>query len=175
MTNSTEPETPAIHIHNTVDSSAHIWRVVATFLLIIGFVVIAWGLSEWGMLELAATGTAAVLSMLVQLLLRNGFIVLPTTTSDDERIEAGKSALRDIVGMLTAMLDRSSLLRLVLIAIGYGLLFILVRAAIQVVLTGLITNIFVAAGIGAIIAAFICFPTLLVGLRRALQTRKVVS
>lgn len=176
MTSSIEPTVapPAIHIHNNVDANAHIWRV-ATFLVITSFVCIAWGLSEWGMLELAATGTAAVLSMLVQLLLRNGFIVLPEARSDDKRIEAGKSALRDIVGMLQAVLDRSSLLRLVLIAMGYGIVFILVRAAVRVVLSAFIGNIFVAVGIGALIAAFVCFPTLLAGTMRALKSRKAVA
>jgi hypothetical protein len=164
-----------INIHNSVDANAHIWRVLATFLVIIGFVVIAWGLGQWGMLELAATGTAAVISMLLQLLLRNGFIVLPDSKSDGARIEEGKNALRSIVAMFQAMLDRSSLLRLVLIAVGYGIGFILVRAAISVVLGAFIGNIFFAIGFGAIIAAFICFPTLLAGTMRALKSRKVVT
>lgn len=165
------PSAPVININNSIDSSAHIWRVLATFLVITGFVVIAWGLGQWGMLELAATGTAAVISMLVQLLMRNGFIVLPDSRSEDARIEEGKNALRSIVGMLQAMIDRSSLMRLVLIAIVYGLVFILVRAVISVVLGVFVTNLAFAIGLGAIIAAFICFPTLLAGSLRALKSK----
>ncbi len=81
----------------------------------------------------------------------------------------------EVVGMLQAMLDRSSLLRLVLIAMGYGIVFILMRAAVRVVLSAFIGNIFVAVGIGALIAAFVCFPTLLAGTMRALKSRKTVA
>lgn len=49
------------------------------------------------------------------------------------------------------------------------------RAAISVVLGAFIGNIFFAIGFGAIIAAFICFPTLLAGTMRALKSRKVVT
>jgi hypothetical protein len=161
-----------IHIHNNaMDSNAHVWRVVSTFLAIGALVSLAWGLAQFGMLELAATGTAAVFSMLVQLLMRNGFIVLPESASDDARIEEGKNALKAIIGMVQAILDRSSILRLTLIAISYGVLFILVRTLIQYAL-GVFGNIWIALAAGGLVASVICFPTLFAGLFRAMKAKR---
>ncbi|MGW8483571.1 hypothetical protein ACWGJP_10555 [Microbacterium sp. NPDC055903] len=171
-TASGSPRIPDIHIHNTnFDSGAHVWRVLATFLAIGALVSLAWGLAQFGMLELAATGTAAVISMLVQLMLRNGFIVLPSAKSDDARIEEGKSALKAIVGMVQAWIDRSSLLRLVLLAIGYGIAFVLLRTVIQFSL-GVFGNIWVALAAGGLLASVICFPTLFAGIVHSMKTKK---
>ncbi|MDQ0648619.1 hypothetical protein QFZ53_002815 [Microbacterium natoriense] len=166
------PEIPDIHIHNNnFDAGAHVWRVLATFLAIGALVSLAWGLAQFGMLELAATGTAAVLSMLIQLMMRNGFIVLPHRQSDDARIEEGKSALKAIAGMVQAWIDRSSLLRLVLIATGYGIVFVLLRTLIQFAL-GMFGNIWVALAAGGLVASVICFPTLFAGIIRSMKTKK---
>ncbi|GAA4525576.1 hypothetical protein GCM10023160_18670 [Brachybacterium paraconglomeratum] len=162
-----------VHVHNSsgLDANSHTWRVVATFLAIGSLISLAWGLAQFGMLELAATGTAAILSMQIQLMLRNGFIVLPDAKSDDARIEEGKNALRSIVGMFQAILDRSSILRLTMLSIGYGILFVLLRMAIQTAL-GIFTNIWIALAAGAIVASVICFPTLFAGLIRAMKAKK---
>ncbi|GAB3563309.1 hypothetical protein [Spelaeicoccus albus] len=160
------------HIHNnhTVDANAHVWRVAGTILAIAAFVSLAWGLSTAGLAELAASGTAAMISCLVQLLIRNGMIVIPERKSDDARIEEGKSAIKSIVGMFQAFLDRSSLLRLALIAIGYAVLFILLRAGIQALL-GVFANIWIAGAFGAAVASVICAPTLFTGLFRAMKAK----
>ncbi|WP_129656317.1 hypothetical protein [Rothia halotolerans] len=165
------PQQPAIHIHNNVDANAHVWRVVGTVLAVGAFCSIAWGLGQAGLLELASALTTAFLFQFVALLLRNGIIVLPDSTSDDARIEDGKSAIRSIIGMVQAFIDRSSILRLALIAMAYGLAFIAARAAIQGML-GIFSNVFIAAGAGAAIAAVICAPTLFTGLFRALKVKR---
>lgn len=165
-----------IHIHNdSMDSGSHLFRVIATFLLIIGAVAIGWGFAQNGMLDLVAVVLTATLSMQIQLMLRNGIIVLPDKKSDDERIEAGKSAARDIMGAFKAILDRSSLLRITLIAIGYGLLFGMVRAGIQLALGTWMSNLYLALGTGAVVASAICFPTLFVGMYRAMKARSSVQ
>lgn len=169
----TTPSQPDVHvsIQNVgLDANAHVWRVVATFLAIGGFVSFAWGLAQWGMLDLAATGSAAVISMLIQLLLRNGFIVLPESKSEDRRIEEGKNAIKAITGMVQALIDRSSILRLTLIAIIYGVAFMLLRAGIAMAL-GVFANIWIALAVGAIVASVICFPTLFAGLFRAMKSK----
>ncbi|HEX7351609.1 hypothetical protein [Brachybacterium sp.] len=162
---------PDIHIHNTnFDSGAHIWRVLATFLAIGSLVSLAYGLTQWGLLEIAATGTSAVLAMLFQLMIRNGFIVLGGEPSEDSRIQEGRNALKAIAGMIQAYIDHSSLLRLVLISIGYGVAFVLLRQTVTWALT-IFTNIWMALAAGGVVAAFICFPTLFAGLLRAVRTR----
>ncbi|PWH04962.1 hypothetical protein DEO23_15630 [Brachybacterium endophyticum] len=162
---------PDIHIHNTnFDSGAHIWRVLATFLAIGSLVSLAYGLTQWGLIEIAATGTSAVLAMLFQLMIRNGFIVFGDGPSEDARIEEGRNALKAIAGMIQAYIDHSSLLRLVLISIGYGVAFVLLRQTVTWALT-VFTNIWMALAAGGVIAAFICFPTLFAGLLRAVRSR----
>lgn len=165
-----EPAAPTeVHVHNNLDANAHAWRVLSTILLIGGLVSLAWGLAQAGLLEMAASGTAAVVSMLVQLLMRNGLIVIPESRSDDARIEDGKNAIRSIAGMVRAYLDHSSILRLALISVAYGALFILLRAGIHAAL-GIFSNIFIAGAAGAVAASVICFPTLLAGLLRAFRS-----
>lgn len=163
--------TPEIHIHNsTLDAGAHVWRVVATFLAIGAFVSLAWGLAQWGWLDVAATGLTATMAMLVQLLARNGMIALPERAEvEDERIEAGRSAIRDIVGMVQAFIDRSSLARLTLIAVAYGVGFMVVRLIVAWGL-GILGNVWVAIAVGLIVASLICFPTLFAGLMKAVKT-----
>lgn len=170
----TEASQPEIHVNvqNTnLDSNAHVWRVLGTIAAIAALVSLAYGLAEFGMLEMAATGTAATVAMLFQLLMRNGFIVLPESESDDQRIEEGKNALKAIVGMFQAILDRSSILRLTLIAIGYGIGFVLLRGVIAWAL-GVFTNIWIALAFGLLLAAFIVFPTLFAGIVKALKAKK---
>ena len=165
---------PQIHIHHAAaDAGAHIWRVLATFLAIGGMVSLAYGLAQWGLIDIAATGVTAFLTMLVQLMLRNGVIVLPSAPSDDQRITEGVGALRAIAGLVQAILDRSSLLRLTLIAAGYAVTFVLVRTLIGYALT-VFGNVWIALAAGGIIASLICFPTLIAGLLSALrsQTRR---
>lgn len=162
---------PDTHIHNSnFDSGAHVWRVLATFLAIGSLVSLAYGLTQWGLIEIAATGTSAVLAMLFQLMIRNGFIVLGDGPSEDARIQEGRNALKAIAGMIQAYIDHSSLLRLVLISIGYGVAFVLLRQTVTWALT-IFTNIWIALAAGGVIAAFICFPTLFAGLLRAVRTR----
>lgn len=171
MTNQPSPPI-TVNVQNTnFDSNSHVWRVLATFLAIGAMVSLAYGLTQWGMLELAATGTTAIVSMLVQLMMRNGFIVLPEATSDDERIEEGKNALKAITGMIQAWIDRSSMLRLLLIAIGYGVAFILLRMLIAWAL-GVFGNIWIALAAGGLVASVICFPTLFTGVIRAMKANK---
>lgn len=173
-TEPTTPTAPAIHIHQQggLDAGAHLWRVLATFLAIGGVVSLAYGLAQWGLIDIAATGVTAFLTMLLQLMARNGMIALPGATgSDDQRITEGIGAIRAIVGLGSAILDRSSLLRLTLIAAGYAATFVLVRTLIGYALT-IFGNIWIALAAGGIIASLICFPTLAVGLVRALRSRE---
>lgn len=144
--------------------------MLATFLAIGGLVSLAYGLAQWGLIDIAATGVTAFLSMLVQLLVRNGVIVLPSSPSDDHRIEEGRSALRAIAGMVQAILDRSSILRLTLFAAGWAVTFVLARTLIGYAL-GVFGNIWIALAAGGIVASLICFPTLVVGLVQALRTQ----
>lgn len=172
MTATTDQPDINVNIENKgLDSGSHIFRVLATFLAIGACVSGAWGMAQFGLLEMAATGTTATAAMLSQLLLRNGFIVLPETESDDARIEEGKGALKAIGGMFQAMLDRSSILRLTIIAIAYGAGFVLFRTLIVWAFT-IISNIWLAMMFGGLIAAFIVFPTLFAGIVRALKAKR---
>lgn len=75
------------------------WRVLGTILAVAAFCSIAWGLGRAGLLDIASALVTSFLFQFVTLLLSNGTIVLPDTTSDDRRIEEGKSALRSFIGM----------------------------------------------------------------------------
>lgn len=169
-------EKTEVHVHNTsMDANAHIWRVVATFLLVGALVSLAYGLAEWGLLEMAATGATAFIMMLFQLLMRNGFIVLGGSgeaVNEDKRIEEGKGAIKAIVGMVQAFIDQSSILRLALIAVGYGVGFVLMRTLIAWGL-GVFANIWIALAFGALLASIICFPTLFAGVFRMMKAKKV--
>ena len=110
-------------------------------------------------------------------MLRNGFIVLGGSgeqTDEDQRIAEGKGAIKAITGMIQAYIDQSSILRLALIATGYGVGFVLVRTLIAWCL-GVFANIWIALAVGALIASVICFPTLFAGAFRAMKNKKAVK
>lgn len=159
-----------VNVSTQMDANAHSWKVLGTFLVCGALVSLAWGLATAGLLELASTMVAAFFFQFGSLLLRNGLIVIPNKTSEDARIEQGKSAVRSIVGMFQAFLDRSSMLRLAALAGIYALLFIGARSLISLAL-GLFGNIWIAAAAGALLAAIICAPSLFSGWMRALKAK----
>jgi hypothetical protein len=162
---------PHIHIENKFGGAeAHGWKVLGVILAVAALVAGGYGLATAGLLELAASMIAAFLSMFLQLLFRNGVIVLPEKKSEDARIEEGKGAVKAIAGMVQAWIDRSSILRLALIAIGYAVVFILVRAGVSALLR-LTANVWVAAMFGGLLAAAICAPTVFAGIVRTLKSK----
>src|SRR5690606_10935624 len=66
-----------IHIHNSMDANAHIFTVIGTVLAIGGVGMLAWALSNAGMLDLAATGLTMFGFQLVSMMMKVGLIVLP--------------------------------------------------------------------------------------------------
>lgn len=156
--------------NNSVDSNAHVWRVAGTILAVAAFCSIAWGLGKAGLLDLASALVTAFLFQFLQLLFSNGIIVLPESKSDDARIEDGKNAIRALIDAGKAIIENSSILRLAFIAIGYALAFVGVRFLVTMGL-GIFSNVFIAAGFGALLAAVICAPTLFAGIFRALKSK----
>lgn len=175
MTTTATEGPQGIHIHNDVDANGHLWRVIATFLLITGTIGIAWGFAQAGLLEGAAVMLTASLSMEVQLLMKNGFIVIPDPKSDDQRIERGKNALRDIAEMAAAIIERSSILRVTVLSIGYGAIFVILRAGLQLALGAWLSNIWLALGTGAIVASVFVFPTLFTSFFRKLRSNRATA
>ena len=73
-----------------------------------------------GWADLAGTGIMLLFPFYTIQLIRNGLTNRPRK-SGDAKIEAGKSALRDIVDTIQAFAARSSYLRLFFISVGYML------------------------------------------------------
>ncbi len=163
---------PVINVdaRTSVDSNAHVWRVLGTVLAVAAFCSIAWGLGQAGLLDLASALATAFLFQFLQLLFGNGIIVLPESKSSDARIEDGKSALRALIDAGKAIIENSSILRLALIAMLYALAFVAVRYIITIGL-GVFSNVFIAAGFGALLAAVICAPTLFASIFRAMKSK----
>lgn len=157
-----------IQVNNTLDANAHSWKVLAAILAFGAVGLFAYGLKQAGLAAIASTGTVATLSLFLQLMLKNGLIALPSAKSDDDRIEGGKNAARAMAAAVAAIIERSSVLRLALISVGYGVLFVLAHLFVQQVLETF-GNPFLAMAVPALGAAVICAPTVFVGFLRKLK------
>lgn len=147
------------NINITLDrgSENHVWTVLGTLLACGAVGMIAWAISNAGMLDLAATGLTVFFFQLVQMMMKVGLLVLPQKKSGDFAQTSGfiSTALREFHEYQA----RSPIWRLAAMALAYTVAFMIARWGLSVVL-GVFNNIWIAGGAAAFVAALIVSPNL---------------
>lgn len=161
-----------IHIHNSMDANAHIFTVIGTVLAIGGVGMLAWALSNAGMLDLAATGLTMFGFQLVSMMMKVGLIVLPEKSDGSFAETSGN--LKTFLREFHEWQARSPIWRLAALALAYTIGFLVVRWGLSVVL-GVFSNIWVAGAAAAIVASIIVAPRLFSNVFRAMKTKSGVQ
>lgn len=144
---------------NMQSGATEIIRLVATILFFGGVGCLAWAVADGGYAELAGTGVTVMGAQIIRQLWNKGVITAPRSTGEESFSES-KALLARIADEYKVWMARSTVLRMVLVAFAYAVLFLVVRAGVVKGLT-VFENIYIAGSVGAIIGAFIVAPSFL--------------
>lgn len=161
-----------ININLDRGANAHGWQVAGTIIGIGGVGMLAWAMSNAGMLDLAATGLTVFGFQFVGLMLKAGLLVLPEDDGPDFR--ETKGALRTAWREFQAFQARSPIWRLALMAVLYTVGFMIVRLLLTQAM-GIFQNVWIAGGISALVASVIVAPTLISNLIKGVGSKTGVK
>lgn len=161
-----------ININLDRGANAHGWQVAGTIIGIGGVGMLAWALSNAGMLDLAATGLTVFGFQFVGLMLKAGLLVLPEDDGPDFR--ETKGALRTAWREFQAFQARSPIWRLAAMAVIYTIGFMIVRLLLTYAM-GIFSNVWIAGGISALVASVIIAPTLISNLVKGIGSKTGVA
>lgn len=149
------PQAPVIHNHVTVESgTSRLIDILATLLgcFAVGAIISAVAQSQ---LEIAASAGTVFAFQLAKLMISNGFIEIPKPgASADADIEGAKSALGQIWRGAQALIRKSPLWGLAILAAAYALGFVLMRHALVLGLSAF-NNWLVSGAVAAAFAALV--------------------
>lgn len=158
---------------NVQTGTGEILRIVATVLLFGGAGAVAWSVAQGQHAEISATGMTLMIVMMAKLMYRRGLVRLPST-SGGEDFAATRGMIAQVSGEYQRWLAGTSMPALTLIAIGYALAFLLLRAAVSAAFS-VFQNLWVAGGCAAIVGAIVVFPSLLPSILTSLKRKGVVT
>lgn len=144
---------------NMQSGATEIIRLVATILFFGGIGCLAWAVADGGYAELAGTGVTVMGAQLLRQMWNKGVITAPKS-SGEENFAESKALLARIADEYKVWMARSTVLRMVLVAFVYAVLFLVVRAGVVKGLT-VFENIYIAGSVGAVIGAFVVAPSFL--------------
>ncbi|PFG69097.1 hypothetical protein B0O41_3948 [Propionibacteriaceae bacterium ES.041] len=150
----------------------HAWTVLGTLLACGAVGMLAWAISNAGMLDLAATGLTFFFSQLVSMMFKVGLLVLPEKKSKDFSQTSGllKTAWREFQEYQA----KSPIWRLALMALGATVVFMVARLGLSLAL-GVFSNIWIAGAAAALLASLIVAPNLFAGMFSKLRSRSGVQ
>lgn len=161
-----------ININLDRGSNSHGWQVLGTIVGIGGVGMIAWAISNAGMLDLAATGLTVFGFQFVQLMLKAGLLVLPENGGKD--FQETRGTLRTAWREFQAFQARSPMWRLAAMAAVYTVCFMIVRLLLTYAL-GVFENVWIAGGVSALVASVIVAPTLFSNLIKGIGSKTGMS
>lgn len=148
----------------------HIYTVIGTLLACGAVGMVAWVISNAGMLDLAATSLTVFFFQLVQMMLKVGLLVLPEKQSTD--FVETRSMLKKVWREFQEFQARSPIWRLMVLALGYTLAFLIVRLGLSAALS-VFNNIWIAGAASALVASLIIAPNLFSGFFSKLKSKGV--
>ncbi|GEM_PF-3074367 len=168
------PAGPAqpVTVNVTVPRSSeetHGWKVLGTLLIVGAATMIGWGLAKAGLLEIGATAVTMLLATLARFMIQAGLLVLPEGNATGDFAET-RSFLRRLYNEFNTWIAKSSVLRLTLIAVGYTIVFMIIRQLFVLVFKTF-GNVWLAGGAGMAVAAVVVSPTLFGRMKSALTSR----
>lgn len=146
------------------------WNILVTLLVTGGLTAIGYQFSLGPFADVVATGTTMFLVTLIGYMFKAGILRMPEK-KDEGDLAFTKSTLRRIYDEIQTSIANSSALKLVLFAAGYTFGFLVLRAAMGFMF-GLMTNMWVAIGIGLIIGGGIVAQNEILAWLRKLNTKK---
>lgn len=144
---------------NMTSGASEIVRLVATVLVFGGVGVLAWTVADSGYAELAGTGVTVMLAQVVRQLWAKGVLSTPDPSGEDSFGETKALAGR-IADEYRGWMAKGGPLQVTLVAAGYAVCFLVVRAGVVSAL-GVFHNLYIAGAFGAVIGGFIVAPNFL--------------
>lgn len=161
-----------IHVQS---GTGEVLRIAATLLLFGGAGAIAWAVAQGPNAEMAATGFAMMLVMMIRLAYGAGRISAPARQGDGpDDFATTKSTIAQIAAEYRNALARANMPVVTLVAIGYAIAFLVLRAGVSAAL-GIFSNLFIAGGFAAMVGAIVVFPSLLPSILALLKRTGVVT
>lgn len=147
------------------------WSILVTLLVTGGLMAIGYQLSLGPFAENVATGMTVFLVTLVGYMFKAGILRMPERTSEQDDLEFTKSTLRRIYDEIQTSIANSSAFKLILFAAAYTVGFLILRAAMGF-LFGLLSNMWMAIGVGLLIGGAIVAQNEIFALLRKLNAKK---
>lgn len=149
----------------TVSSSADRWfRILGTLAVSGGVVALAYALASYGLLEIGATAGTMFFFQWARLCLTSGVIKIPAPTKQVNANNEKTSYLMEVLyagyAAYQEKIAQSKAFRLSLVAFGFTVGFMICRWLLGLAL-GLVSNLWVAVGIGAIIGGIFIAPEMI--------------
>ncbi|GAA4741806.1 hypothetical protein [Gordonia alkaliphila] len=160
-----------VHIQT---GTGEILRIVATLLLFGGAGAIAWTVAQGPNAEMAASGLSMMIVMMVKLSYARGRISIPKGDNGTDEFAVTKGVVSQVAGEYAAWMAKASMPVMALIAAGYAIGFLILRAGVAAAL-GVFSNLYVAGGAAAMAGALVVFPSLVPNMIRGLKSRGVVT
>jgi hypothetical protein len=159
---------------NVQTGTGELLRIVATLLLFGGAGAIAWTVAQGPNAEMAASGLSMMLVMMIKLAYARGRIAIPKGGNDTDDFAVNKAVVGQMAGEYQRWMAKASLPVMALIAAGYAVGFLILRAGVAAAL-GVFSNVVFAGGAAAMVGALVVFPSLVPNMIRGLRSKGVVT
>ncbi|KJR05973.1 hypothetical protein [Gordonia sihwensis] len=164
---------PPVNVHIQT-GTGELLRIVATLLLFGGAGAIAWTVAQGPNAEMAASGLSMMLVMMVKLAYARGRIAIPKGGNDTDDFAVNKAVVGQMASEYQRWMAKASMPVMALIAAGYAVGFLILRAGVAAAL-GIFSNIVFAGGAAAMVGALVVFPSLVPNMIRGLKGKGVVT
>ncbi len=172
------PQPVNVHIQT---GAGEIIRIVATLLLFGGLGMLVWAVGQGPMAEYASIAASASLVFFCGRLWSRGVIGVPTATATAAAQaghgDADAEFLRQVAASASNVsggyLRRCPIPILLLISVGYGIAFLVVREGVSAAMH-VFQNLWVAGGVSLLLGSLVVLPSLLPNIFRSLRTSGVI-
>lgn len=169
---------PIIHIQT---GAGEIIRIVATLLLFGGLGMLVWAVGQGPMAEYASIAASASLVFFAGRLWSRGVIGVPTATANaaaqagrgDNDAEFLRQVARSASSVSGGYLQRCPIPILLLISVGYGIAFLVVREGVSAAMH-VFQNLWIAGGVSLLLGSLVVLPSLLPNMFASLRTAGVI-
>lgn len=147
------------------------WSILVTLLVTGGLMAIGYQLSLGPFAENVATGMTVFLVTLIGYMFKAGILRMPDRKSEDDELAFTKSTLRRMYDEIQSAIANSSAFKLILFAAAYTIGFLILRAGMGF-LFGLLSNMWMAIGVGLLIGGAIVAQNEIFAWLRKLNAKK---
>ena len=172
------PQPVTVHIQT---GAGEVIRIVATLLLFGGLGMLVWAVGQGPMAEYASIAAGASLVFFCGRLWSRGVIGVPTATANAAaqagRGDADAEFLRQVAQSASSVsggyLRRCSIPILLLISVGYGVAFLLVREGVSAAMH-VFQNLWIAGGVSLLLGSLVVMPSLFPSMFASLRRSGVI-